>query len=467
MTRLALLAALAFPLAAAQSNQARQRGQRGFDASRSIGRLGCAMRTILAGVLAASTMVSAANAATIKYEGNREGFNAISITGQIDHGDAERFNEIATTLTGPTVVLLRSPGGFVVDGISIGTTIRSKGYSTMVPDDAICASVCGLMWLAGSTRFLTESSKIGFHAAFRQDGQESGKGNALVGAYLTKLGFSYQAVVYVTDAGPDNMHWLDPSDAASAGITYSLIRPSRPEPRPFIAPQPQYAAPTPAPAGSSAELQARRLVLEYNSYWSQAGINVDGLAAYYADAISLYGAMVSRNELMEAKRKFANRWPIRQYTVNLNSLFVQCDGSNCSVAGVVAWDCSSQERGAHSTGSANFALRIVNGVIVSENGSVLTRRADTTEQQQASVTATYAKGRQARMDYEQWISGLPGGGYKNGALFWAAHRSEKPMPPNCVGAPDWVAGCVDRAHLAPSDIRRATDKDFWWGWNSL
>jgi len=178
------------------------------------------MRIILAGVLAASAVLSAASAATIKYEGNREGINAISITGRIDHGDAERFDEVAATVTGPTVVVLRSPGGLVVDGLNIGTTIRSKGYNTVVPDDAICASVCGLMWLAGSTRFLTESSKIGFHAAYRDDGQESGQGNALVGAYLTKLGFSYRAVAYVTDAGPDNMNWLDPSDAANAGITY-------------------------------------------------------------------------------------------------------------------------------------------------------------------------------------------------------------------------------------------------------
>jgi hypothetical protein len=426
------------------------------------------MRIILVGILAASAALSAANAATIKYEGNREGINAISITGRIDHGDAERFDEIAATVTGPTVVVLRSPGGLVVDGLNIGTTIRSKGYNTVVPDDAICASVCGLMWLAGSTRCITESSNIGFHAAYREDGQESGQGNALVGAYLTKLGFSYRAVTYVTDAGPDNMNWLDPSDAASVGITYSLLRPSRPEPRPFIAPQPQYPAPTPAPAGSLAEQQVRRFVLDYHSYWSRAGTNVDGLAAYYADSVSLYGAVVSRDKLMEQKRKFAIRWPIRQYTVDPSSLFVQCEGGTCSVAGVVTWDCSSQERAAHSTGSANFALRIVNGVIVSENGSVLSRRADTAEQQQASGTPAYAQGRQARVDYEQWSSSLPEGDYKSGALFWAMHRSDKPTPPDCAGATNWVVGCLAaRVRLSPSDIRRAADKNFWWGWNSL
>lgn len=53
----------------------------------------------LAGLLAAGTSL-AANAAAIDYHGNIEGLNAISITGKIDQGDAERFREVASTVTG-------------------------------------------------------------------------------------------------------------------------------------------------------------------------------------------------------------------------------------------------------------------------------------------------------------------------------------------------------------------------------
>jgi hypothetical protein len=419
------------------------------------------MKAVLAGLLAASTALSA-SAATIKYEGKPEGLNLISITGQIEHGDSDRFDEIVAPLTGPTVVVLRSPGGIVVDGLDIGLSIRRNGYATAVSDD-ICASVCGLIWLAGSQRFLTENSKIGFHAASDEHGQEIGAGNALVGAYLSKLGLSYRAIVYLTDAPPDDMQWLSPEDAEKVGITYSLIKPPKSEPRPFITqPPPQYHAPPPA---SSPEQQVARLVDAYFAFWSQSGTDVESLAAYYADTVSFYGGMTSRDKIMDAKRKFAVRWPIRRYIIDPGSLFIQCDGGSCTVTGSVVWDCTSPDRGAHSAGTASFTLRVINGLIVSENGSTVT---NANEQQQASTTVAYAEGRQARTEYERWYAGLPGGGYKDGAQFWAAHRSDRPIPPNCVGPPDWVAGRVAaRVRLTPSDIRRSSDKNFWFGWNSF
>ena len=214
-------------------------------------------------------------------------------------------------------------------------------------------------------------------------------------------------------------------------------------------------------------------MLAYNAYWSQSGTNVEDLAGYYSDVISFYGTMTSRNAVMDAKRRFAIRWPIRHYAVDPVSLLVQCDGSGCTVTGVVNWDCSSLERGAHSSGTSDFALRIANGLIVSENGSTLADHPDTAESQQPPTTASYVQGRQARIEYEQWYANLPEGGYKAGAQFWATHRGDKPAPPNCVGPhcvgpPDWVAGCVAaRVRLAPSDLRRGTDQNFWYGWNSL
>ena len=196
----------------------------------------------VATALAAGTL-SSASAATIKYD-NDDGLNVVSVTGKIEVGDADRFNQLASGLTGRTVVVLQSPGGLVIDGLNIGISVHRNGYTTAVPEDAICASICGMIWLAGQQRLLAPSSKIGFHAAYRNDGQESGQANALIGAYLTKLGLSYGAIAYMTDAAPDGMSWLNPDDAAKYGITYALVNPPRSEPRPFIA-QPQYQPPTP------------------------------------------------------------------------------------------------------------------------------------------------------------------------------------------------------------------------------
>jgi hypothetical protein len=96
------------------------------------------------------------------------------------------------------------------------------------------------------------------------------------------------------------------------------------------------------------------------------------------------------------------------------------------------------------------------------------------EQQTSSATVAFAQGRQARIIYEQWYASLPDGPYRDGATFWAANRSLK-VPPSCASLSDgrpeqyyWQQGCLEaRSRLSPIDIRRKTEKDFWWGWNSL
>jgi hypothetical protein len=77
------------------------------------------------------------------------------------------------------------------------------------------------MWLAGAPRFAGEGAQIGFHAAYlEQSGAPvvSGVANALVGAYLTKLGLSEKAIAFVTSAPPEGMEWLDSSKAQAIGI---------------------------------------------------------------------------------------------------------------------------------------------------------------------------------------------------------------------------------------------------------
>jgi hypothetical protein len=62
-------------------------------------------------------------------------------------------------------------------------------------------------------------SRIGFHAAYSsKTGQETGVGNALVGAYLNKIGLPYSAVIYISQAAPNSMTWLSIADAEKQGI---------------------------------------------------------------------------------------------------------------------------------------------------------------------------------------------------------------------------------------------------------
>jgi hypothetical protein len=166
-----------------------------------------------------------------------DGSNVICISGKIDKDDSDKFKRIVSVVTGQTVVFLDSNGGSAMDGLDIGEYIRYKGYSTAVGDDTDCASSCGLIWLAGKRRYLGTSARVGFHAAYTvsgDDARESGVANAVIGGYLTKLGLSYQAIVFATVAPPDEIKWLTPDDAKRIGVEYSKLPEHKPVRLPSI-----------------------------------------------------------------------------------------------------------------------------------------------------------------------------------------------------------------------------------------
>jgi len=164
----------------------------------------------------------AAQAAAIEVETNiRNQISTVTVDGPLVADDADKFQEKTAGLF-KAMVVLRSDGGNVISAIKIGESIRRKGFSTLVVRD--CTSACALVWLGGSQRFMAPGSQIGFHAAYNaQSGQETGLGNALVGAYLTRIGLPYAAVAYITAAPPNAMTWLTNAEAQRYGIDLTLL----------------------------------------------------------------------------------------------------------------------------------------------------------------------------------------------------------------------------------------------------
>jgi Methyl-accepting chemotaxis protein (MCP) signalling domain len=148
----------------------------------------------------------------------------VKVTGRLESSDKDLFLRKILPLSS-AVVAFDSDGGNLLAGIQIGETIRLKNCSTLVPNGKRCASSCALAWLGGTKRFMDSESKIGFHSAYNGDtGQITGPGNALVGAYLNKIGLPYNAVVYITSASPESMTWLSKADAEKLGIEVSLFQ---------------------------------------------------------------------------------------------------------------------------------------------------------------------------------------------------------------------------------------------------
>jgi hypothetical protein len=152
--------------------------------------------------------------------------NIIVIQGKILDGDYNKFMALAAQTPNVTGAALQSSGGDLIEGLKIGEVIHEKHWNTFVYSDWACASVCGLMWLAGDRRFADSKSHIGFHAASEtQTGRESGSGNAIVGAYMARLGYNYSAITWATTAPPNGIQWLNGEKASQLGITWQALVP--------------------------------------------------------------------------------------------------------------------------------------------------------------------------------------------------------------------------------------------------
>jgi hypothetical protein len=179
--------------------------------------------------LAAFALAGASNAADIHLlpaSDASTGFAAVVIDGTIVSGDAAKFDAITAGYQSG-IVILNSDGGVALEGMQIGEAIRARptnpiGMITTVLDGNRCASACALVFAGGQIREMQAHALLGAHAVYvtGTDGvsRETGQGNALVGAYLTRLGYGYQTVAAMTSAAPDGMTWLNPAEARQIGL---------------------------------------------------------------------------------------------------------------------------------------------------------------------------------------------------------------------------------------------------------
>lgn len=162
---------------------------------------------------------TSAQAATIEVRSARD-LTVVTVEGELNFRDEEAFTDKVLRLK-DAVVVFDSVGGNLVAGIEIGKAIRLKGFSTLVLNDTLCASACALAWLGGKTRWAAPRAKIAVHAAWmfiNGKKQETGSGNALVGAYLNTLGLTDEAIIFITSAAPDDAEFLSFQTAETLGI---------------------------------------------------------------------------------------------------------------------------------------------------------------------------------------------------------------------------------------------------------
>jgi hypothetical protein len=423
--------------------------------------------------------VSAAQAADIRVETVADGGDELTfilIDGELIEGDATRFAEVALNID-TAFVIFSSPGGNLLTGMEIGTYIRLKRFVAAVASDTTCMSACALAWLAGFPRFMGSNESVGFHAAWEGDGVPSPGGNALVGAYLNRLGFTDDFIVFATSARPDGMDWLSFEEAARMGVPVLPLEDESPtglkadsdggamKREPEVAapglPGPElthwiqlysrrtFAEATMLAAETTTKLADPVSVFEYRNGWfvvalgpyaetdvglrlselseagaipadstvtdggnhsallwhddgegraSRGGIearaidfvvslqrlwslpNSAALAALrpmLAPSIEYFGVPMSREAVMEEKKRFAERWPQRDYFLDPKGVTTECDAAgNCTVEGVVAWRTHSPARDATASGLARVRYEVSGSsppLIISEHSEVTSR----------------------------------------------------------------------------------------------
>jgi hypothetical protein len=115
--------------------------------------------------------------------------------------------------------------------------------------------------------------------------------------------------------------------------------------------------------------------------WSSPNaIALDTVGTDYASRVDYYGTVIRRAEVVADKRRFAERWPLRLYTLRQGSLIIDCDRAVCNVSGLNDYFAVQGTGGRQSTGVSEFLLSIDRdtGLIVSEDGRVVERGAPDT-----------------------------------------------------------------------------------------
>lgn len=167
-----------------------------------------------------------ADSADLRSQVMPDGRPAIVLSGTIVPGDEAVFHTLAGTLAGPlgggqALVITTGPGGSVRPAIIIGSEIRARGWSTLVPDRERCASACSMIWLAGRTRMLGAEARIGFHAmSLIQDGRrvETHDVDMALRRWLTQLGYAQDTTATIVSTEATAVRWLDMAELRANGI---------------------------------------------------------------------------------------------------------------------------------------------------------------------------------------------------------------------------------------------------------
>jgi hypothetical protein len=166
------------------------------------------------------------------------GWTVIQVYGVITPSDVATFESYTESVDpDTTLVIVTGPGGNLAAGIGMGVRVHLKKLIVGVMGE--CTSSCALIWIGGETgrKFFYQNRPgvltfLCFHRPYTNvlsdtGGRDfvnrkvpSGPGIALIGQYLSELGYSGDMIEWVTTARPTQKQCLNPELAKQFKIDF-------------------------------------------------------------------------------------------------------------------------------------------------------------------------------------------------------------------------------------------------------
>jgi len=153
---------------------------------------------------------------------------ALLLQGRIVPGDAAR---LAEALRGAkfSTVLLNSPGGSVLEARDMARAIRALRVPVVVPDRAVCASACFMLFAAGRDRVAEPGAMIGVHSASVSGGNETMDTlgvTTLMAREAAQYGVPPAITGRMVTTAPGQMAWLTRAELEQMGVRIAPTRAS-------------------------------------------------------------------------------------------------------------------------------------------------------------------------------------------------------------------------------------------------
>lgn len=233
----------------------------------------------------------------------------IVAAGEIQLGDDEKLHDLVAALPGNTVLIgmfLNSPGGSLLEGVRMATTIRNTGLATAAV--GVCASACFLMFAAGTRKLALNGARIGVHSA-SVEGAETLESQAVttqMARQAAEFGVPPAVIGKMVTTAAADIAWLSKDDLRSmdvelvntrqasyepgsplrpggASAASAGVGPAGPVPQVPTAPQQAASVETVLPADASpAFLAGRRARMEYEAWFNSVSGDARAGAEWWA-----------------------------------------------------------------------------------------------------------------------------------------------------------------------------------------